>query len=87
MLLTWIPLKRNQANQQNLLNQPKVRNLKKPTKKERLQRMKNIYCGTDLFILYVKIIWKKSIEKLCSLSKCDTLWSDNSDYTRIYRFR
>jgi hypothetical protein len=42
-------------------------------------RMKNIYCDTDLFSFIRKNeLNKKSIEKLCSLSKCDTLWSDNS---------
>jgi DNA polymerase III delta prime subunit len=51
---------------------------KKPTKKERLQRMKDIYCGTDLFhFIRENNLEKKSIDKLCSLSKCDTLWSDN----------
>lgn len=51
---------------------------KKTSKKKRHIRMKNIYCQTNLF-KYIREnnLNKKSIERLCTLSKCDTLWSDN----------
>ena len=55
------------------------------TKKEKLSMISNIYSSTDLFsFIRDSNLDRKSLDKICRLSKCDTLWTDNQIITTFF---